>query len=304
MATSGSVDYNRTRDQIINGALRLCNVSGRGKAASADDIADASEALELMVKGLQKNGPFLWKKKEATVFIDQVSQSYLLGPTGGHATSSYQETTLSVAGAAAAGTVTVTTVTGIASGDYIGIELDNDTMQWTTVNGAPAGSVLTLTAALTSAAAVGSTVYTYTTKMPRPLKILETDEATVRIVSNEEYTSLSSKDATGPVNQLHYRPTLTNGTLFVWPVGETATDKIKITYQSPVEDFDSASNDPDFPQEWIETLKFLLASRYGPEVPINLKRQEWLTSVAESMLQDLLDWNGEDGSIFFGVDNG
>ena len=304
MATSGSVDYNRNRDQIINGALRLCNVIGRGKAASADDISDASEALEMMIKALQAKGSFLWKSREATVFIDKVSQSYLLGPTGGHATNSFRETTLSVAAAAAAGTVTVTTVTGIASGDYIGIELDDDTMQWTTINGAPAGSVLTLTTALTGAAAAGNTVYTYTTKMPRPLKILETDEATIQIVSNEEYTSLSSKDATGPVNQIHYRPTLVNGTLFVWPIGETATDRIKITYRSPIEDFDSASNDPDFPQEWLETLKFMLASRYGPEVPVGMRRQEWLTTTAENMLEDMLDYDTEDGSIFFGVENG
>ena len=50
MTTSGSTDFTRTRNELLNGALRLIGKSGRGKTASAVDIDDAAKTLELMVK--------------------------------------------------------------------------------------------------------------------------------------------------------------------------------------------------------------------------------------------------------------
>lgn len=67
-------------------------------------------------------------------------------------------TTLSVAGVATDLTVTVTTVTGITSGDVIGIQLDSGAAHWTIVNGAPVGNIVTLTVALPSGSASGSRV--------------------------------------------------------------------------------------------------------------------------------------------------
>jgi len=73
-------------------------------------------------------------------------------------------TTASVASVSGASTITVTTVTGIANGDTIGIELDTAIIgserQYfhTTVSGAPAGSVVTLAATLPDNVAIGRKV--------------------------------------------------------------------------------------------------------------------------------------------------
>jgi hypothetical protein len=67
-------------------------------------------------------------------------------------------TTLSVAGVATDLTVTLSSVTGITSGDVIGIQLDSGAAHWTTVNGAPVGNVVTLTVALPSNATIGKLV--------------------------------------------------------------------------------------------------------------------------------------------------
>lgn len=80
--------------------------------------------------------------------------------TGRHLVTARVDTTLSVAAAAAATTITVVSATGIATGDNIGILLDDDTTHFTSVNGAPVGSVVTLTAAMPSAAAIGKNVAT------------------------------------------------------------------------------------------------------------------------------------------------
>jgi hypothetical protein len=70
------------------------------------------------------------------------------------------DTTLSVAAAASATTITVASATGISSGDMIAVLLDDDTTHFTTVSGAPAGNVVTLTVAMPGAAAIGRDVAT------------------------------------------------------------------------------------------------------------------------------------------------
>lgn len=50
MATSGSTDFNLQRDDIIKGALRDIGVLRRGQTPPADEIQDASDALNLIIK--------------------------------------------------------------------------------------------------------------------------------------------------------------------------------------------------------------------------------------------------------------
>jgi len=88
-----------------------------------------------------------------------------LGENIGHATGRFTcvsrvDTTLTVAGASTDTTITVASITGINSGDLIGILLTDGTTHWTTVNGAPAAGVITLAVALPSAAASGNQVST------------------------------------------------------------------------------------------------------------------------------------------------
>lgn len=82
------------------------------------------------------------------------------GPSGIFRATARVDTTLSSGAASSAGTVTVTSATGIASGDVIGVLLDSGLTHWTVVNGAPAGNVVTLTVALPGAAASGRAVVT------------------------------------------------------------------------------------------------------------------------------------------------
>jgi hypothetical protein len=305
MATSSSTDFNLTRDELLAGALRLIGKSGRGKTAGADDIANASEALELMGKALQSTGVHLWKVQEATLFVEKGTASYSL--PGWHCTQSYVSTQMKVAGVATDLTIDVDSITGLTSGDYIGIELDDGTMQWTTINGAPAGDTVTITVALTGAAAIGNTVYAYTTQIVRPLKTLSarrigTNDVNIELVSREEYFTLPSKSSTGEVNQLYYDPQLTTAKVYIWPTGNAADDKIEITFMMPIEDFDSSNINPDFPQEWLEALKWGVAARLGPEYGLPLDRQAYLDQMSAGKLEFISGFDEENASIYFTVE--
>jgi len=50
MATSGSTNFNLQRDEIIKGAMRDAGVLRRGQTPPADEIQDAAEALNLIIK--------------------------------------------------------------------------------------------------------------------------------------------------------------------------------------------------------------------------------------------------------------
>jgi len=56
-------------------------------------------------------------------------------------------------------TIDVNSISGLADDDSIGITLDDGTLQWTTVNGTPAGDTVTLAEALPDDAAIGNVVY-------------------------------------------------------------------------------------------------------------------------------------------------
>lgn len=82
MARSGSYDFNVTRDELIKAAFRLIGVGHRGESVPADEINDASEALNIMLKAWQADGLQLWKREEASITLSAGTSTYTLGPTG------------------------------------------------------------------------------------------------------------------------------------------------------------------------------------------------------------------------------
>jgi hypothetical protein len=177
-----------------------------------------------------------------------------------------------IAAAAAATTLEVTTTTGMTAADYIGIILTNGNVYWTTITSITDGDTLVIPApGITSAAAAGNNVYWYTTKIPRPLEIIHAfirngdDDYILGKETRDEYWMRSRKNWSSRPTAIYYEPTLDNGTLFVNYQPTDFTETMEIVYRRPFEDFDSAANTPDFPQEWYEALKWNLAMRLAHE---------------------------------------
>lgn len=81
MATSGSIDYNQTRNEIITDALLLLGVVNSNESASANDITFCSGILNKMIKSWQAQGIHLWKETEGTITITADQSSYTLNST-------------------------------------------------------------------------------------------------------------------------------------------------------------------------------------------------------------------------------
>jgi len=107
MTTSGSTDYNPSRDDIIKRALRILGVIEGGESPSASDQADAVEALQGLVKAWMATGFRLWKIAEATVFLEPSQTIYSLSSSGDHASETVVKTELAADAAASATAMTV-----------------------------------------------------------------------------------------------------------------------------------------------------------------------------------------------------
>ena len=311
MARSGSYDFGPAGDAILRGAIRIVKGIGgtipKGGKTGQGEITQTREACNMMLKEWQGQDIGLWLKKEMYVFLAYRDGAYSLGASGDQATLTLIETELSSSSAAADTTLTVDSITGIASADIIGIELDANTLQWTTVASTPSGSVITITTGLTSSAGIDNNVYTYTTISQRPLEILEArlhrdddTETPLNILTRQEWMDYSSKTSNGLPNSVYYEPLLDSGILHVWPRPEKVNDYIKLTAKYPIQDIDAATNDPDFPAEFYRAVKFNLAVDISHEYKgVDLNRYYALRKQADQLFKNLSIFDAEYGSIFF-----
>jgi hypothetical protein len=310
MATSGSIDFQTTRDELIKDALKKINVLGTHESLASEDLNLAARQLNRMVKSWQMDGVYVWTQQEATVFLQDSKQSYDLGVSGDQASNSVVNSTLSAAEASGQTVLSITSTTGMTAGDNIGIELDDDTRQWTTIVSVDSATELTVTAALTGAAASGNTVYTYTTGMNRPLRIMSArrqdengTEKPMIVISRQEYFDLVNKGDSSDVSYVYYDADRRDtGTLYVWPTSDNVKDKIRITYTRTIEDFDSTSDNPDFPVEWYDALVYNLAMRLAPDFRVRSADIQDVQSMAMYLYRQVKAFAQENAPVIMQID--
>lgn len=272
MASSGSSNFTVNRNQIINLAGLGAGVLGIGRVASAEDTDTASLLLNLIVKQWMGKSDFapglkVWTRKRAYLFPALNTTSYSLGPSGTHATATYYSTTLDANEAIGQTTLSVTSTTNMTAADYIGIRCNDGSIHWSTISSFVAGDTVTIASALTVAADSGSTVYWYTSKIPLPLEIIsirrkdtsgnETPLSPMTFMEYEE--GLLRKNLDGDPPLYLYERGIINGTLYLDMEPTDTTEVYLLTFLRPTEDFDAATDTPDFPQEWERALVGQLA---------------------------------------------
>lgn len=289
MATSGSYDYSVTAAQIIQAALEDIEVLGNGETIDSNDQALCLQRLNFIIKQWQgradmKAGLKVWTRQRITLLFAVGQQSYLIGPasTDARASTAVGHTTISAAEAAGQTTISITsntdttsypgtTITMTAS-DFVGIELDDGTIQWTTISGTP-GATMTIANALTGAAAAGNVVYWFTSRAQRfpdieaiYLRSFDKTDTPIdlyRTVQDYELGVLDKYGAGSPTSALIEPLRITTRITFdSQPTDMTEYAVIVALY--PAEDYDLTTNDIAFPQEFFAALEWELAFRVAP----------------------------------------
>jgi hypothetical protein len=305
MTTSGVVTFSVSENDIITTSMQFIGALGESEVPTAQEYTDCRRVLNMLVKQWMGRSDFssgmkMWSRKRADLVLDPTKVTYNLGPSGDRWAADLVKTTLSVTAANNSSSVTVASVTGIASANYIGIVLDSNTIFWTTVNGAPSGNVVSLTANTTGQASSGAVVYCYKTYARRPLSIISlalrdksgNDVPLDPMLTVQAYESLPSKantNAQGDPSLWYYESQLTNGTLNFDMLPSDLTKHFHITYMSPAEDFVSSTDTPEYPQQYYLPLCWGLGKQIAP-----MFKLPWTENMQSNYTESVL--------IAFGVD--
>jgi len=307
MATSGETTLTFSALKVVEKAFSKINVKIAEQSLEAFELQDGIDALNAMKKAWGAQGLHLWTKDEGVLFLDAGKTDYNLGPSGDEACQfdDFISTTTTAAKIATDTVIEVTDTTGMVIGDKIGVELDNNTRHWTTILTVDSSIQVTLTDALPSASKSGSTVFTFTSLVARPNRVLSTrrntfgqnNEIPVLSWSRNEYFNQVNKLSRGTVVNSYYSPQLGNGRMYVWQTADSVNNLLRFTFERPMDIITLGTDELDFPEEWLEAIIYNLAFRLADDYNTPLAKADRIGQKAAQFLDDLLGWDEEMESL-------
>ena len=306
MATSGTTTFTVTRDDIINAALRGLHVYGPTDTIPAADITYCAQALNIVCKSLTTKGMLIWTINEVVLPTISGLATYPIGNTAGYLYSTtitnagtggtpgtYALTITGGGGTGATGTYTIA-----ANGTLGSIAITNSGNSFTS-NPAlsfPLGSI--------TSAAASSTIAGLTTN--RPMKIIQSfirdgqgNDQDLSIEARYDYNNLGDKTSSGQPNQLFYDPQLNNGLITLYNIPSDNLSSIHLVTKRQVQDFNLSTDNPDFPQEAYQSLKWLLMDEIALEYEASAQTLQIVAAKAKMYLTEMVDFEEENASVTF-----
>ncbi len=312
--TSGTTSYNQVATEIITDAYRIIGVINEEEDPSAGQFRTGMIALNSWMKEQEASGIHVWTEEEAILFFQQGQYRYLLGGTNTDnacAANDFAMTTLASSAAAAATSISVVLTTDMEVGDYLGVVLDTGAAYWTTIRLIAGTTVyFAIGDSLPSSASQQNFVFAYTTKIIRPLRIPAGRRVQyqgfiltplTKMMSRQEYMDLPQPQNLGTVTQAFYNPGRDQGELYVWNNPSTANNGLRFTWYRPLQDFLTADDAPDMPQEWINCLDWNLALELCPRYSVPAERWDRINAMAKEKLDLVRGWDREFQSVYFGL---
>ena len=327
MAFSGSTDYveSFTAASVIERALKRLGVMDASEPVDTTEQTDALAVLNLIVKEWSARGADVWLRNTGHLFLTSPGtvDGYTLGTSGtANFTSLYYTTTLASSAAAGATALTVTDDTNMSDTDILLVEQDDGTLHATTISGAPSSNSVTAATGLASSASSGKAVFSWPTTASiadKPTKIvyaarrmtnlsnastnegyMEGLDSPINIVGEDEYRSLSDKLTTGVPVSLFHKQEPVNPKILIWPTGGAGNHHtLVLEYNTYFQDLDTTTDNLDIPAEGANALAWQLAAELSAEygIPEQEKRNLW--GIATQKVEQFLDYQVEDASVFF-----
>ena len=312
MATSGSFNYSLTAAGLIAASYEDLGVVAPGVTVPTPLSTLALTRLNMLGKQLQGNsdmapGLKIHTRQRITLLLAKGQQTYTVGPASGDSRASTLMGRTTVATAYVSGTSLVVaantdttsypgTTISMTSADFIGVQLDNGTIAYTTMNGTPGGTTVTLAGGLSSGAAVGNYVWWFTARAQRfplleaaVLRDANFNDVPLQIyrqVQEYEY-GVANKLADGTPTAILVEPMYLNTRIICNSQPTDVTKTIVMTVLYPAEDYDATTDDIAFPQEYLrflsDELGFMLSrvvGRWTPQMEANRKESAaWARSL-------------------------
>lgn len=279
MATSGVYSLAVSRDDIIRHAMLEIGKLDPYESPDPIQLQDCALRLNMFIKTIQGKADYapglkVWTRKHGHLFLSNSTGRYLVGPGATGWTNDYVQTNATAAVAAAGVSITLDSVTGVASGYNIGIEQTDGSLFWTTIS-ALVGSVATI-GAMTVGCDAGAVVYVYQTTAQQPIVIesvvlrdIDDADTPVGIYRTvQDYDALSTKAQASFLSEpqaIYFETQLTNSYIYT-DCGATndVTKHLAITYMEPMQVFTTTLDGAYFPDEYLLFLSLGLGKLIAP----------------------------------------
>ena len=287
MSTSGTYAFTVTRDDIIREAMLNIGKLDAYGTIDAQETTDCSRKLNMLVKQWMGRYDFapglkIWTRQRGDLFLSSSQYRYNLGPSGDNWAAgvtavpgaNYATNQTSAYAAAAATSLSFASTSQFTAGDYVVIQLSTGDIQSTTVASKTSTSI-SLNAALTAAVNQGAYVWNYTTKGQRPLEIVtallrdpSASDTPLDFMTVQTYEQLPTKTSSNYLSDptaIYYEAQIPNGQLYIDCGGaQDVTKVIHIVYLRPIQDFNAALDNPEYPAEWFNALCWGLSKQICP----------------------------------------
>lgn len=128
----------------------------------------------------------------------------------------------------------------------------------------------------------------------------------IQVISKNEYMLLGNKiTSQGAINSVMYDPGVTQGNIYVYNVADTyssSNTKLHLFSQRAVQDINLSTDPFDFPNEWLQALRWNLASELMSEYGVEINQQKEIQAKANAYRGMLEDWDTEHTSTYFTPD--
>ena len=280
MTTSNTFAFSVSTNDLVREAMLNIGKLDSYESINPVDFADSVRKLNMIIKQLQGKADFskglkMWTRRIGYLFLSGTGYQYNLSATGDNWTNSFVKTTVTFNAYTGSLSLVVGSATGIALTNYIGIQLSNGSLFWSTVSGVT-GLTITLNTPLPSNVSATGIVYVYAAKAQFPLaiEIMSLRDSTstdvpVRSLNLYDYTALPSKtdvtnksDPTGVYveHQLNYVNLFTD-------CGSTSdvTKYLVINYQETIQDISgNPAETIEYPQEYYRAISWMLSKEICP----------------------------------------
>ena len=302
MATSDSVNYSVTAQDIIIEALELIGVLGEGETPNQDQLDSAVRTLNMLIKNWQARGYSIFSLQDIYLFPPKGKPSYVLDHSSEDFDTvllDYYKREISTAGTAGDQYIELEIVDFIENGMEIGIQRGSDELFWTFVDSVTNNTVF-LVDSLPEDVEEGYVTYIVVEKAKTPLTVVDAyyernngSSYPIWVYSRVDYDELANKTQSGSVNIIYYDNRHPNALLKVWPTAVNELDLIRLVVTRKLEDIDDVTNDLDFPQEWYLPLAYNLAFMLAPKYGIPLMDYQRITLMAREFLDTVEDFDQE-----------
>lgn len=191
-------------------------------------------------------------------------------------------------------------------GDFIGIRQDDNTRHWTKIVEVVDATNLTINIGVVAPSPSGFTVFTFSELIDRPMSVYyprsETigfdNTVSITMWTRNQYMRQTNKKTQGTTTQIYYSPQLREGELFVWQTAIDADQIVRFTFNRPLQVSTDQLDNPDFPSEWFDALKWNLARQLLPGYSVPPTTIQVVMENAAESLDIALSFDEEMGSLF------